>query len=753
MYRDAVLHLAHTLADPHYHPKDTTRHNLWLKLAKTAALHVDTTELDVPTLIRTAVQKEKDTVVVGELWVALAGYFTRKALFDEAIAVYEHALSSITAVRDFALVFDAYAKFLETLVTAEMDDDPDEQEVENQLADLENLANRRPMLLSDVVLRQNPFNVHEWHKRARMFKAANDPVNVVDTYTKALQTVDPWRATNGRPHTLWLAFARYYEDASEVISARRVLDKAVENPDAFRSPEDMAAVWCEYAEMELRNGSPSLARAILLRAVKKPDKLRIQEAQKRRGQSNSNAAALAGVGAGGGDTIVSHQYDTSSPAWNAYKSRRIWHFLVDLTQSVSSPDDVMDVHQRMLTLRIATPRTILSGAAYLESKRLFEQAFRLYDKGATSIPWPDALQIWVVYLSKFVKRFGPRKLERGRNLFEEAIRAAPSSKRGGVVHPHPQLKLLYLMYADMEEHHSLARHALKVLDRAVKEVRDEDRPDLYRFYVVKMATMFGVTKTRPIYEEALTAMVRPEDVLDFAVRYADMETRLGEIDRARGIFLQTCEIADPRRRGIFAIFWSSWNDFELAYGSEDTFTDMLREKRGVELHHKSVIVDLDTVYEKEGVPDSEVTEESEGDHDSDKVGRQNPPNSAESEEPVTKVQETNQEEIAIDLSDSDEERTSVPTNTIAHSDSERNPSSKTSHLSDKTPDAKLKIVQKELPSGVRNLLAVAHKADSLKRRRESEQETNEHAVDEKPEDEGDGEGKPVGALERFKRRR
>ena len=41
-------------------------------------------------------------------------------------------------------------------------------DVDLRLARLEKLLDEMPLLLSSVVLRQNPHNVHEWHKRARV---------------------------------------------------------------------------------------------------------------------------------------------------------------------------------------------------------------------------------------------------------------------------------------------------------------------------------------------------------------------------------------------------------------------------------------------------------------------------------------------------------------------------------------------------------------------------------------------------------
>lgn len=47
---------------------------------------------------------------------------------------------------------------------------------------------RRPELLSSVMLRQNPHNVHEWHKRVKLFQG--DLTRQILTYTEAVKTVD-----------------------------------------------------------------------------------------------------------------------------------------------------------------------------------------------------------------------------------------------------------------------------------------------------------------------------------------------------------------------------------------------------------------------------------------------------------------------------------------------------------------------------------------------------------------------------------
>ena len=42
--------------------------------------------------------------------------------------------------------------------------------LEMHLARFELLMDRRPLLLNSVLLRQNPHNVHEWHKRVQLYE-------------------------------------------------------------------------------------------------------------------------------------------------------------------------------------------------------------------------------------------------------------------------------------------------------------------------------------------------------------------------------------------------------------------------------------------------------------------------------------------------------------------------------------------------------------------------------------------------------
>ena len=47
----------------------------------------------------------------------------------------------------------------------------------------------------------------------------NSLFQIINTYTEAVQTVDPQLAT-GKLHTLWVSFAKFYEDAKQIEDVR-----------------------------------------------------------------------------------------------------------------------------------------------------------------------------------------------------------------------------------------------------------------------------------------------------------------------------------------------------------------------------------------------------------------------------------------------------------------------------------------------------------------------------------------------------
>lgn len=57
----------------------------------------------------------------------------------------------------------------------------------------------------------------------------------------------------------------------------------------------------------------------------------------------------------------------------------------------------------------------------MQEHKYFEDAFQVYERGVKIFKYPHVKDIWVTYLSKFVKSYGETKLERAREMFENAL--------------------------------------------------------------------------------------------------------------------------------------------------------------------------------------------------------------------------------------------------------------------------------------------------------------------------------------------
>lgn len=125
----------------------------------------------------------------GRLWTGLATYWIKRGEFLRAQDTFEAGLGSVLTIRDFTQIFDAYAEFSESLISAMMeslegDEDEDEEEdkeetqreLDAKMKEFEELMDRRPFLVNDVLIRRNPNDVQEWEKRVALWGDDDDKV-------------------------------------------------------------------------------------------------------------------------------------------------------------------------------------------------------------------------------------------------------------------------------------------------------------------------------------------------------------------------------------------------------------------------------------------------------------------------------------------------------------------------------------------------------------------------------------------------
>lgn len=220
-------------------------------------------------------------------------------MFERGRDIFEEALDSVRSARDFGVIYSAYLKFEEELLTVIMEE-PEEGEdhiVEslqvqddeemNQLSAMldsllnleaensklpdvnmdsedlaikrvESLIERRDLLLNSCNLRQNPNLVSAWMERLDILK--EDQQAYVRTFHEALTTVNPYEA-EGELSDIWLRFAKFYEEIGDLEKANMVFWKAVKAE--YKKMDDYINLWRLWTEMLLRQGAYSDAIKIL----------------------------------------------------------------------------------------------------------------------------------------------------------------------------------------------------------------------------------------------------------------------------------------------------------------------------------------------------------------------------------------------------------------------------------------------------------------------------------------------------------
>lgn len=580
-----------------------TLHDIWIQLcdlivkypAKAASLGPN--KLDVEGVLRAGLKRFSDET--GRLWCALAEYHIKLGRFGAAEDVYEEGMRSVRTVRDFSTIFDAYTQYQESMLNAKMDlfadeDDTDAAEGESdamsittgerrrraasapfyqvnadsedkindvdlRLAQMSHLIDQRPFLLNEVMLRQNPHNVEEWLNRANLFREKNDLTQVVLTLNRALDTVNPALAV-GRPSELWIQLSKVYEDNKDSNEARKVLAAAAESP--FKDVEDLVAVVCASIELELQHEAFDRALAIARDAVQPPsermiaEKLALQRQKRAKGMAEEDK-----------NEIVKEKFRLHQ---KLFKSTKLWGLYADLEENYGTLQTARAAYESMIDLKVATPQTILNLACLLHENNFYEDAFKALEKGVHMFDWPHVGDIWTAYLAKFVNRYGGSKLERTRELFDQALSGAPGD----------QAKPVFLLLADFEEKHGDSMRAMDTYERLCKTVPEDQKVDMYIRAAVKAQELIGVSRVRSVFQAALEDLEDPANLREISLRFAEKERSLGEIDRARAIYKHGAQFANPR---TVLSYWKEWLDFEVNHGNEDTYKDALATQRAIKV--------------------------------------------------------------------------------------------------------------------------------------------------------------------------
>ena len=468
----------------------------------------------------------------------MAMSYLRISDFNSARRVWWTALGLINNHRDFILIFDSITLFEETIIESKIQNHLNSSNGVEVFENLQHLMNSRHMLLIETKLRGSPNSGKYWLERAILETSSDEKLRV---FERAIKIINFANATDLA--CFWSHFAQIYLKQNDVEAACSIFEQAIKS--GAKDHNDLVSIWIEYGRL-LISFNYQKFNDLMARAVK-----------------NSFAT----------------------------QSERFWEFYCNGVEEKCIVEKIVEpmiaVYEKMFDLKVIKPQNAVNYAIFLEEAGFIDLSSRVYEKAIHAFGWPVAFEFWNLYIPKFESFC--RKSEKGlisevnleniRELYEAALNDCKDFKYSS---------FFYIQYFEFEDKYGSSRKSLQILDRACKDgiarinfidsKGIDDLESLYRKYIDKIIKVLGAAATRDAYLQAIKSF--PENnSRDLCLEFAELEAGLGEYERARAIYGFGAQFTDPR---INLEFWKRWEEFELSYGNEMTYKDMLRLKRTVE---------------------------------------------------------------------------------------------------------------------------------------------------------------------------
>ena len=537
----------------------------WLLLCDICINHtIEASKVINPdTLIRAGISKFTDEV--GRLWCKLANYYVNQGMFQKARDIYEEALDNVMSVRDFTIVFESFIKLEESLVTEMISNDSEESnesnnetneetnnEIDYILNHLEYLTENRPILLNNVMLRQNSNNISYWMKRISIYQNNKNTNLQLITHINAIKTIDSMNCI-GKLSTIWFSLIKFYYLLNDLTNCRIVLNKAI--LVKYKTIDELVSIYCLWIEIELLTNNPINALLILRNIIN-------ENYHKKSNQTNNS--------------------------YNILKSVTLWNIYLDLEESFGTEITYRNAFNIIFSLNIITIKIIINYINYLNNLHYYEESFTIFERSLALFNFPESYSLWNLYINHFINRYNNTKLERLRDIFEQLLIQLNNNNNQNNI---SFIIEFYVKYAKMEEKYGLERNSIAIYDRLCNlTINHTLKYELYKLYILKVIQFYGITKTRIIYEKAITTL-DDTNCRKICLDYSENELKLGEIDRARAIIIHGSQTADPRSNDNL-YYWNYWKNFEEKYGNEETFRDMLKFQRAVEGYYSQVTNNL-----------------------------------------------------------------------------------------------------------------------------------------------------------------
>ena len=297
--------------------------------------------------------------------------------------------------KDFGVIFSAYVKFEEEMITAlasqeirahyeVREEDNVDWEIERRLERMQQLIDRQPFLLLKIAIRKNCNQVAPWINLVALHKEKGDMEQAQGVIEEAIERINPEEA-EGKFSDVWVEYLFLLQSQGEIRRCNQVMHRA--SQVSFKMVEDYLSVWRHWAEFLLEEHYYEDALKVIQHVL-----------FKKRGGSDSKSKHID-------DALKNHA--------------TLWQLYIDLEINLGNFDSTRKAFERCREHRSLTPLMLLNYTKFLWEGAYFEETFRVFEFALSNFKWPSLHEIWIAYITKFIARHGSSAsgVERSRSMF------------------------------------------------------------------------------------------------------------------------------------------------------------------------------------------------------------------------------------------------------------------------------------------------------------------------------------------------
>uniref|UniRef100_A0A096NVQ0 Crooked neck pre-mRNA splicing factor 1 n=1 Tax=Papio anubis TaxID=9555 RepID=A0A096NVQ0_PAPAN len=386
----------------------------------------------------------------------------------------------------------------------------------------------------------------------------------------------------------WIKYAQWEESLKEIQRARSIYERALDVD--YRN----ITLWLKYAEMEMKNRQVNHARNIWDRAITTLP--RVNQFWYKYTYMEEMLGNIAGA-----RQVFERwmEWQPEEQAWHSYinfelrykevdRARTIYERFVLVHPDVKNwikyarfeekhayfaharkvyeraveffGDEHMDEHLYVAFAKFeenqkeANPHNYDAWFDYLrlvESDAEAEAVREVYERAIANVPpiqekrhWKRYIYLWINYA--LYEELEAKDPERTRQVYQASLELIPHKK-----FTFAKMWILYAQFEIRQKNLSLARRALGT------SIGKCPKNKLFKVYIELELQLREFDRCRKLYEKFLE--FGPENCTSW-IKFAELETILGDIDRARAIY--ELAISQPRL-DMPEVLWKSYIDFEI----------------------------------------------------------------------------------------------------------------------------------------------------------------------------------------------